>query len=81
MANGIRTGDLRGFNKGRSSKFGEDNRVRQTPEEAGGHIDQNVLEIIIKMKKIVRKPLMIKIIMLRLKNLDNWCSSEISTFL
>ena len=33
MANGIRTGDSRGFNKGRSSKFREDSLVRQTPEE------------------------------------------------
>ena len=33
MANGIRTGDPRGFNKGRSSKFPESSRVRQTPEE------------------------------------------------
>ena len=33
MANGIRTGDLRGFNKGRSLKFREGSRVRQTPEE------------------------------------------------
>ena len=33
MANGIRTGDPRGFNKGRSSKFRESTRVRQTPEE------------------------------------------------
>ena len=33
MANGIRTGDPRGFNKGRSSKFGEGSRVRQTHEE------------------------------------------------
>ena len=33
MANGIRTGDLRGFNKGRSSKFREGSQVRQTPEE------------------------------------------------
>ena len=33
MANGIRTGELRGFNKGRSSKFREGSRVRQTPEE------------------------------------------------
>ena len=32
MANGIRTGDSRGFNKGRSSKFREGSRVRQTPE-------------------------------------------------
>ena len=33
MANGIRTGDPSGFNKGRSSKFHEGSRVRQTPEE------------------------------------------------
>ena len=33
MANEIRTGDPRGFNKGRSSKFREGSRVRQTPEE------------------------------------------------
>ena len=33
MANGIRTGDLRDFNKGRSSKFRVGSRVRQTVEE------------------------------------------------
>ena len=33
MADGIRTGDPRGFNKGRSSKFREGSRVRQTPAE------------------------------------------------
>ena len=33
MVNGIRTGDTRGFNKGRSSKFREGSRVRQIPEE------------------------------------------------
>ena len=33
MANGIRTGDPRGFNKGRSSKFRVGSRVRQTHEE------------------------------------------------
>ena len=33
MDNGIRPGDPRGFNKGRSSKFREGSRVRQTPEE------------------------------------------------
>ena len=33
MANRIRTDDPRGFNKGRSSKFREGSRVRQTPEE------------------------------------------------
>ena len=51
MANGIRIGDPRGFNKGRSSKF---------CEGSGGHISQNVVEIAIKVKTIVRKPLMIK---------------------
>ena len=33
MANGIRSGDPRGFNKERSSKFLEGPRVQQTPEE------------------------------------------------
>ena len=33
MANGIRTGDPWGFNKGHSSKFREGSWVRQTPEE------------------------------------------------
>ena len=33
MANGIRTGNPRGFNKGRNSKFREGSRVQQTPEE------------------------------------------------
>ena len=33
MANGIRTEDPRRFNKGRSSKFREGSRFRQTPEE------------------------------------------------
>ena len=33
ITNGIRTGDPRGFNKGRSSKFREWSWVRQTPEE------------------------------------------------
>ena len=33
MANGIRIGDPRGFNKGRSSKFRVGSRVRQTPKE------------------------------------------------
>ena len=33
MANEIRTGDPREFNKGRSLKFHEGSRVRQTPEE------------------------------------------------
>ena len=33
MANGIRTGDPCGFNKGCSSKFHEGYRIRQTPEK------------------------------------------------
>ena len=33
MANGIGTGDPRGFNRGRASKFRVGSRVRQTPEE------------------------------------------------
>ena len=36
MVNGIITGDPRGFNKGRSSKFCVGSRVRQTPEEGRG---------------------------------------------
>ena len=33
MGNGIGTGDLRGFNKGRSLRFREGSRVRQTTED------------------------------------------------
>ena len=33
MANGIRTGNTRGFYKGRSSKFCVGSQVQQTPEE------------------------------------------------
>ena len=33
MANGIRTGDPRGFNKGRSLKFREGSRISKIPEE------------------------------------------------
>ena len=40
-------------------------------KEAGGHIGWNVVEITIKMKIIVWKPVMIKIIKLCLRNLDN----------
>ena len=70
-----RTGDPRGFNKGRSSKFREGSRVRQTPEEG-----RNVVEIMIKMKMIVRKPLMIKITKLHLGNLDNYYWFLVSLF-
>ena len=40
-------------------------------KKARGHIGRNVVEITRKMKTIVRKPLMIKINKLRLKNLEN----------
>ena len=36
MSNGIRTCDLRGFNKGRSSKFHGGSRVRKIPIEGQG---------------------------------------------
>ena len=61
MAYGIRTGDPRGFNKGRSSKICVASQVRQTPEKAGGPIDRNVVEITMMMKTTVRKPSTIKI--------------------
>ena len=40
-------------------------------QHIGGHIGRNVVEITIKMKTIVRKPLMIKINKLGLRDLDN----------
>ena len=40
-------------------------------KKARGHIGRNIVEITIKMKTIVRKPLMIKIVKLCLRNLDN----------
>ena len=36
MGNGIRAGDPREFNKGRSSKLRVGSRVRQTPEDGRG---------------------------------------------
>ena len=45
MAKGIRTGDPRGFNKGRSSKFREGSRFRQKYlKKAGGHVGRNVVK-------------------------------------
>ena len=71
MANGIRTGDPRDSIKdvvGSSKKFsGFDKHLKK----AGGHIGRNVVEITIKMKTIVRKPLLIKINKLCFRNLDN----------
>ena len=39
-------------------------------KKAGGYIGRNVVEITLKMKTIVQKPLMIKINKLRFRNLD-----------
>ena len=61
MANRIRTGDPSGFNKGHSLKFRVGSKFDKHPKKAGGHIGQNVVEIMVKMKTIVRKPLIIRI--------------------
>ena len=58
MANGIKTGDPRWLNKGRSSKFHEGFNFNKHLKKAGGHIGWNVVEI--AMKTIVQKLLMIK---------------------
>ena len=60
MANGIRTSDLRGFNKGRGSKFRVGSRVRQTPEEGRRTYRSKRFGNNDKMMTIARKPLMIK---------------------
>ena len=68
MANEIRTGDPVDSLKDEvqsSMKFLEFNKLLK---KAGGHIDRNVVEITIKLKTIVRKPLMIKITKFCLRN-------------
>ena len=60
MANGIRADDPCGFNKGHSLKFHVGSEFDKQPKKAGGYIGQKVVEITIKIKTIVRKPLMIK---------------------
>ena len=72
MANGIRTDDPRGSIKDVVRSSVKVPELDKHLKKAGGHINWNVVEITIKMKTIVRKPLMIKIIKLRLRNLDNW---------
>ena len=85
MANGIRTGKPHAFNKGRSSKFRECSQVRQTPEEGRRDISAETIvfifivistKITIKMKTIVRNPLMVKIdtIMLNTKLIIRYVS-------
>ena len=71
MDNGIRTGDPRGFTKERSSNFRVGSRVRQTSEEGRGHIGWNVVEITIKMKTIVQKPLMTYVKLLEIELCDH----------
>ena len=68
MANGIRTGVRRGFNKGRTSKFRVGSRVRQTPEEGRGTYRPKHLGNTNKDED--NSPVMIKIIKL-LRNSDN----------
>ena len=43
-------------------------------KKSEGHIGRNDVEITIKTKAMVQKPLMIKINKLRLRNLDNYLS-------
>ena len=65
MANGNRTGDLVVRSSVKVPEF--DKHLKK----ATVHISWNIVEITIKMKTIVWKPLMIKIIKLRLRNWKN----------
>ena len=49
-------------------------------KKARGYIGRNLGEITIKMKTIVRKPLMIKIIKLRLRNSENLTRFEFPSY-
>ena len=48
-------------------------------KKAGGQICRNVVEITIKVKTIVWKPLMIEIVKICLRNFDNYTSSGLKT--
>ena len=72
MVNGIRTGDTRGFSKGRSSKFRVGSRVRHTPEEDRRTYRLKRCGNNNKDEDNSTKTLMIKIIKLRLRNSDNY---------
>ena len=71
MANGIRTGDPMDSIKDvvRSSVLVSE--FNKHLKQARGHIGRNVVEITIKIKTIVRKPLIIRIIKLHLRNFDS----------
>ena len=71
MANGIKTGDPRGFNKRRSSKFCEGSRVRQTPGEGGRTYRPKRCGNNNKDEDNSPKTINDKIIKLHLRNLDN----------
>ena len=71
MANGIRIGNPVDSIKDVVRSSVKVPELGKHLEKAGWHIDRNVVVITIKMKTIVRKPLMIKIIKLRLRNLNN----------
>ena len=61
MANGIRTGDPVVSIKDMVRSYVKVPEFDKPLKKAGGHIDRNVVEITIKMKRIVRKTLMIKL--------------------
>ena len=69
--NGIRTGDPVDSIKDAVWSSVKVPEFDKHLKKAGGHIGWNVVEITIKMKKIVWKPLMIKIIKVCLRNFDN----------
>ena len=60
MAYGIRTGDPVDSVKDIVRSSVKVPEFDKHLKKAGGHISRNVVEIIIKMKTIIRKPLMIK---------------------
>ena len=64
MANGMRTGDPVDSIKDIVRSSVKVPQFDKHLKKAGGHIGQNIVEITIKMKTIVRKPLMIKIFVL-----------------
>ena len=71
MANGIRTGDPEDSIKDVVQSSVKVPKFDKHLKKAGGHIGRNVVEITVKMKTIVRKPLTIKISKFRLRNFDN----------
>ena len=71
MANRIKTGDLRGFNKWCSSKLCVGSLVQQTPEEGRKTYRPKRCGNNNKNEDNSPKALIIEIIHLRLKNSDN----------